>query len=139
MSEEQKTRTLRALTAEIAASYASRNPMAATELPRVIEIVHSSLAALDPSTVSLDVASSEPAVPVKRSIGSTHLVCLGCGISLKTLKRHLRAVHDMTPQQYREAWKLPPTYPMVAPAYAQQRSRHAKQMGLGKRAPSKKR
>ena len=136
---DDKTRTLRQLTAEIAASYASRNSMTAAELPRVIEIVHSSLAALDPSSVAIDLASSEPAVPVKRSIGATHLVCLGCGISLKTLKRHLRAVHDMTPQQYREAWKLPPTYPMVAPAYAQQRSRHAKQMGLGKRAPAKKR
>jgi predicted transcriptional regulator len=111
--------------------------MAAADLPRVIEIVHSSLAALDPSSVALE-ASTEPAVPVKRSIGTTHLVCLGCGISLKTLKRHLRAVHDMTPQQYREAWRLPPTYPMVAPAYAQQRSRHAKQMGLGKRSSKKR-
>lgn len=137
MSEEQKTRTLRQLTAGIAASYVAGHPMAAADLPRVIEIVHSSLAALDPSSVTLE-ASSEPAVPVKRSIGTTHLVCLGCGISLKTLKRHLRAVHDMTPQQYREAWRLPPTYPMVAPAYAQQRSRHAKQMGLGRRASKEK-
>ena len=137
MSEDQKSRTLRQLTAEIAASYASRHQMTPADLPRVIEIVHSSLAALDPMSVTID-SATEPAVPVKRSIGATHLVCLGCGISLKTLKRHLRAVHDMTPQQYREAWKLPPTYPMVAPAYAQQRSRHAKQMGLGKR-PSKKR
>lgn len=137
MSEDQKTRTLRALTAEIAASYVAGHPMAASDLPRVIQIVHSSLLSLEPSAVAF-VASSEPAVPVKRSIGTTHLVCLGCGISLKTLKRHLRAVHEMTPQQYREAWRLPPTYPMVAPSYAQQRSRHAKQMGLGKRSTKKR-
>jgi predicted transcriptional regulator len=77
-------------------------------------------------------------VPVKRSIGTDHLVCLGCGIVLKTLKRHLRAVHAMTPQQYREAWRLQPTYPMVAPSYATQRSRHAKAMGLGKRSTKKR-
>ena len=137
MSEDQKTRTLRQLTAEIAASYVAGHPLAAADLPRVIELVHASLSALDPAAAAVE-AASEPAVPVKRSIGQTHLVCLGCGISLKTLKRHIRAVHDMTPQQYREAWRLPPTYPMVAPAYAQQRSRHAKQMGLGKRASKRR-
>ncbi len=137
MTDLPKSRTLRALTAEIAASYVIRHPTARTDLPRVIEIVHSSLAGLDPSAIAID-AAPDPAVPVKRSIGSTHLVCLGCGISLKTLKRHLRAVHEMTPQQYREAWRLPPTYPMVAPSYAQQRSRHAKQMGLGKRTTKKR-
>jgi len=35
----------------------------------------------------------------------------------------------MSPEQYREKWRLPPDYPMVAPAYAQARSTLA--MGLG--------
>jgi predicted transcriptional regulator len=37
----------------------------------------------------------------------------------------------MTPAQYREKWKLPSDYPMVAPNYAAQRSALAKQIGLG--------
>jgi predicted transcriptional regulator len=37
----------------------------------------------------------------------------------------------MTPEEYREKWELPADYPMVAPAYAEARSRLAKQMGLG--------
>lgn len=137
MTEDEKARTLRALTAEIAASYVVGHPDAAARLPGVIQTVHASLAALDPSSVAMN-GPPLPAVPIKRSVGTDHLICLGCGIVLKTLKRHLRAVHAMTPQQYREAWRLQPTYPMVAPSYAIQRSRHAKAMGLGRR-PAKKR
>ncbi|MBM3535618.1 MAG: MucR family transcriptional regulator [Alphaproteobacteria bacterium] len=137
MTDDQKIRTLRELTAEIAASYIAGHPQATDDLPRVIQSIHASLASLDPYMVAVS-GTLAPAVPVKRSIGTDHLVCLGCGIVLKTLKRHLRAVHKMTPQQYRDAWSLSPTYPMVAPSYASQRSRHAKAMGLGKRNNKKR-
>ena len=51
--------------------------------------------------------------------------------SFKSLKRHLRTQYNMTPDQYREKWGLPPDYSMVAPNYAAARSQLAKQMGLG--------
>ena len=38
---------------------------------------------------------------------------------------------DETPEQYRERWGLPSTYPMVAPRYAEQRRELAKKIGLG--------
>jgi predicted transcriptional regulator len=47
------------------------------------------------------------------------------------LKRHLKTAYNMTPEQYRERWNLPADYPMVAPNYAKQRSKLAKQIGLG--------
>jgi predicted transcriptional regulator len=37
----------------------------------------------------------------------------------------------MTPEEYRERWGLPADYPMVAPNYARQRSKLAKEIGLG--------
>jgi predicted transcriptional regulator len=40
----------------------------------------------------------------------------------------------MTPEEYRERRGLSPDYPMVAPNYAKQRSRLAKQIGLGTRS-----
>jgi predicted transcriptional regulator len=40
----------------------------------------------------------------------------------------------MTPEQYRERWGLPSSYPMVAPKYAAHRSALAKEDGLGWRA-----
>jgi predicted transcriptional regulator len=39
----------------------------------------------------------------------------------------------MTPNEYRKRWGLPDDYPMVAPAYAAQRSELAKSIGLGRR------
>ncbi len=47
------------------------------------------------------------------------------------LKRYLKSAYGMTPAQYREKWGLPADYPMVAPNYAEKRSRLAKQSGLG--------
>jgi predicted transcriptional regulator len=49
------------------------------------------------------------------------------------LKRHLKTSYNMTPKEYRERWGLPPDYPVVAPAYAKQRSELAKKIGLGKK------
>ena len=60
-----------------------------------------------------------------------YIVCLEDGKKFKSLKRHLRTQYNMTPEQYREKWGLPADYPMVAPNYAEARSRLAKQMGLG--------
>jgi predicted transcriptional regulator len=61
-----------------------------------------------------------------------YIVCLEDGKKLKMLKRYLRAKYDMSPEEYRRKWNLPPEYPMVAPAYAARRSDFAKQIGLGK-------
>ena len=61
-----------------------------------------------------------------------YIVCLEDGKKLKMLKRHLRTSYNLTPQQYREKWGLPPDYPMVAPKYAIRRSELAKKIGLGR-------
>ena len=49
------------------------------------------------------------------------------------LKRHLKTRYNLTPDDYRKRWGLPNDYPMVAPAYAAQRSELAKSIGLGRR------
>jgi predicted transcriptional regulator len=54
------------------------------------------------------------------------------------LKRHLTTDHQLTPQEYRQKWGLPPTYPIVAPDYAKTRSALAKKIGLGRKAVSRK-
>lgn len=59
----------------------------------------------------------QPAVPVERSIGFDHLICLEDGKELKMLKRHLRENYGLSPEAYRRKWGLPVDYPMVAPAY----------------------
>jgi predicted transcriptional regulator len=83
----------------------------------------------------------KPAVPVKKSITPDYIVCLEDGKKLKMLKRHLKTAYGMSPEDYRERWGLAADYPMVAPNYARQRSRLAKEIGLGTsgRSTSRKR
>jgi predicted transcriptional regulator len=82
--------------------------------------------------------SPKPAIPVKKSITPEYIVCLEDGKKFKSLRRHLRAQYNMTPEHYREKWGLAPDYPMVAPNYAAARSRLAKQMGLGQQRRRRK-
>jgi predicted transcriptional regulator len=77
------------------------------------------------------VVRPEPAVPITHSVFPDHIVCLEDGRKMKMLKRHLMSAYNLTPQQYRQRWGLPATYPMVAPNYARQRSSLAKKSGLG--------
>ena len=71
--------------------------------------------------------------PFGRSVTPDHIVCLEDGKKLKMLRRHLKTAYNMTPEEYRERWNLPPDYPMVAPNYAAQRSELARKIGLGRR------
>ena len=120
------------LTAEIVAAYVSNNSVAANDLPGVISQVHAALGGTA-TPVEEVLEKQKPAVTVRRSIQSDHLVCLEDGQKYKSLKRHLMSNHGLTPEQYREKWELPADYPMVAPAYAEARSRLAKEMGLGQK------
>ncbi|MEE8276349.1 MAG: MucR family transcriptional regulator, partial [Alphaproteobacteria bacterium] len=74
-----------------------------------------------------------PAVPIRKSVTPNFVICLEDGKKLKMLKRHLKTAYGLTPEQYRERWGLAADYPMVAPNYARQRSKLAKQIGLGRR------
>src|SRR5215471_20637352 len=71
-----------------------------------------------------------PAVNPKRSVQPDYIICLEDGKKFKSLKRHLQAHYQLSPEQYREKWGLPHDYPMVAPNYAEARSALAKKMGL---------
>ena len=42
-----------------------------------------------------------PAVSIKKSVQPDYIICLEDGKRFKSLKRHLRTVYDLTPEQYR--------------------------------------
>lgn len=120
------------IVARMVSAYVSNNRMLAQDLPGFIETVHRSVSALNGEVV-VPADSQKPAVPVKRSVTDDYLVCLEDGLRFKSLKRHLRSSYDLSPEQYRVKWGLPHDYPMVAPKYAEHRSRLAKEIGLGRR------
>ncbi|HEV7259906.1 MAG TPA: MucR family transcriptional regulator [Bosea sp. (in: a-proteobacteria)] len=120
------------LTADIVSAYVSNNSVPAADLPALIGDVHSALSRVISGAAPVVPAEApKPAIPVKKSITADYLVCLEDGKKFKSLKRHLRTQYNMSPEQYREKWGLPPDYPMVAPNYAEARSQLAKKMGLG--------
>jgi predicted transcriptional regulator len=131
----------KALVAQILSSYLSNNTVAPADLPSVIETVKKAFAgtAETTSTPTSDSDSKnwEPAVPVKKSIAPEAVTCLVCGKRFKSLKRHLQTAHQLSPREYRDAFKLKRDYPIVAPAYAARRSDLAKSLGLGRKAGMK--
>ena len=125
--------TLIDMTAEIVSAYVGNNEVSASELPKLVQNVYNSLNDVSKGIAAADVEPAKPAVSVKRSITPDYIICLEDGKKFKSLKRHLRAHYDMTPDEYRAKWGLDKDYPMVAPNYAKARSALAKQMGLGQK------
>src|ERR1700692_3504503 len=118
------------LTADIVSAYVSNNSVPSAEIANLIGQVFSAWKRVSGGQVAA-AEPLKPAVPIKRSVTPEYIVCLEDGLKFKSLKRHLRTRYDMTPDQYREKWSLPPDYSMVAPNYAAARSKLAKEMGLG--------
>lgn len=135
MSSQTSREDLLAFTTEIVSSYLANNTMPSTEIPSVIEQVFKTLANVN-TDVNMTVDRPQPAVPIKKSVTPDYLICLEDGKKLKMLKRHLKTAYGMSPDDYRERWGLPADYPMVAPNYAEQRSKLAKDIGLGTRGRS---
>ncbi|MBV9782501.1 MAG: MucR family transcriptional regulator [Acidisphaera sp.] len=124
------------LTAQIVSAHVSNNSVTMDALPLLIQDVYRTLAGVGKEPMQPE--KPQPAVPVKKSVFPDHIVCLEDGKKLKMLKRHLKTAYNMTPDQYRDRWGLPPDYPMVAPNYARHRSSLAKKIGLGTKPRGRK-
>ena len=134
MNDNREPQEHLALTTEIVASFVGNNAVAMSDLPALIASVFQALRTTGQAEPEKTAATPTPAVPIKKSIQHDFIVCLEDGKKLKMLKRHLASRYDMTPEDYRRRWGLARDYPMVAPAYATQRSQLAKQIGLGRKA-----
>ena len=121
------------ITATIVAAYVSNNSISSTDLPGLIAETHAALSRAAGRSVPQEREEAKPKIAVKKSVMPDYIICLEDGKKFKSLKRHLRTHYNLSPEEYREKWGLPPDYPMVAPNYANARSQLAKKMGLGTR------
>jgi predicted transcriptional regulator len=119
------------MTAEVVAAYVAQNSLPSSELPALIQQIHSTLQQVANGTQQPAEQPLTPAVPIKKSVTRDYIICLEDGKRFKSLKRHLRSSFNLSPEEYRKKWGLPYDYPMVAPNYAETRSNLAKSMGLG--------
>lgn len=73
-----------------------------------------------------------PAIPIEKAVTDEKVYCLCCGKGFTMLKRHLKAEHGLTEDEYRAMFDLPEDFPLVAPNYSERKAAYAKQVGLGK-------
>jgi len=130
MAEKPANNAVLGLTAQIVSAHAANNELGAGSLSGAIRVVYDTLSNIGDAPAAT-VEKAQPAVPVRKSVFPDYIVCLEDGKRLKMLKRHLSTAYTMTPEQYRAKWGLDGSYPMVAPNYAERRSKLAKQIGLG--------
>lgn len=133
MSENPTNLNLLDLTTQIVSAQVTKGNVEAEALPGLIRKVYEALSTAGVAPAPQQPERPQPAVPIKRSVFPDYIVCLEDGKKLKMLKRHLQSAYNMTPEQYRERWDLPPDYPLVAPNYAQRRSALAREIGLGRK------
>lgn len=129
------------LAAELTAAWLG-NPntrAGADEVPAFLRRMHESLTELAGAGQGAPAAAEPveethvPAVSVRKSLSSPdRIISMIDGKPYRTLKRHL-ATYGLTPDQYRARYGLKPDYPMVAPAYSDQRRETAKRLGLGRK------
>ncbi len=127
------------LTVELLSAFVANNNVRSDDLPALIASTHAALAGLSTGNAEATASSAEEftgAVTARKSLGSRdHIISMIDGKPYKTLKRHLSG-HGLTPDTYRSRYGLPSTYPMVAPAYSEQRRDVAKRLGLGRKPKS---
>ena len=126
MDDDNNHPELLSLTTKIVASHAGSHKLAVSELQALIGSVFEALRTAGAVAVEQPAEALVPAVPIRKSVTPEFIVCLEDGKRLKMLKRHLATRFNLTPDEYRKRWGLPNDYPMVAPAYAAQRSELAK-------------
>lgn len=128
--KSHEDRVLR-FTTDIVSAYLRNNKVKQADISGLVDVVHNKINTLYSSSANAALGLV-PAVPIADSISNDHIICLEDGKKFKMLKKHLRTQYNLSPEEYRAKWNLPPDYPMVAPSYAEKRQALAKASGLGK-------
>ena len=109
------------------------------DVPAMLASMHKAVSALVAPVQPAEADEEAPgvdhaaAVSVRKSLASKdHIISMIDGKPYKTLRRHLSR-HGLTPEQYRERYKLRPDYPMVSESYSAMRRDMAKTIGLGRK------
>ena len=130
------------LTTEIVVSHASMTELTPDQLVEEIKSVYNVLASLEGGVILEEPAEAraeagmlkKPPIPLQDIVKAKYVVCLECGQKLKILKNHLRKAHGLMPKEYYARFGLDPKkFPLVCKDYSEQRSKIAKERGLGAR------
>jgi predicted transcriptional regulator len=133
----EPTVDLKGLTADIVGAHVANNSVTASDVPLLIKSVYNALSTLGEKVEPAAPEKKAPAVSIRASVKPDYIVCLEDGKQLKMMKRYLASRYNLTPEQYRQKWRLPSDYPMVAPNYSEARKALANAIGLGRKRTTK--
>ena len=126
------------MTADIVVNYVAHNELPIADVAGLITQVHSALAGLGVEAEPVVEPVHAPATTVRKSLADpAKIISMIDGKPYSTLTRHL-STHGLTPQAYRERYKLPADYPMTAPEYSARRKELALAAGLGRKPAAPK-
>lgn len=120
------------LATQILSAHLAKTEMSKDEMFAELTELHNTLSALERGEVPSEPAeaSDEPAVSRKKAFGKDKIFCMLCGKGFKTLSRHLRTAHEMTPKDYRVQFDIPRTQSLAARSYSESRRQMAVDRGL---------
>ena len=124
------------MTAEIVSAHASTSNMTKEELVSELNDVYAALSSLEKGEIvaaSTETVENEPAVSRKKAFGRDKIYCMLCGKGMKTLARHLKTAHAMTPGDYRKQFDIPRSQSLAARKYSETRRQMAIDRGLGEK------
>lgn len=97
------------LTAQIVTAFLKQGGIHAGKVSELINITHASL-------LNVTQEASLRALHASSDAGPDMLICLEDGKRMKMLKRYLKRVYNLSPDEYRAKWGLPKDAPMTAPS-----------------------
>ncbi|PCH66586.1 MAG: MucR family transcriptional regulator [Rhodobacteraceae bacterium] len=130
--------------AQVAAAFAARSTATVDDivaltarLTSVFAVTNTALAPAVRGNVSLSTSPAAvgfegPAIPIENAVSEDKVFCLCCGRGFTMLKRHLKAEHGLSEEEYRSVFDLHEDMPLVAPSYSARKAAYAKRVGLGK-------
>jgi len=116
------------LTAEIVSSHASNNQMSSESLLQEMQDVFKALKALEAGDLPQETTPKQ--LTVKQAFKKDEVICMVCGKSFITLKKHLATAHNLKPGQYRKQFGIPSSQSLAARSYSAAKRQAATERGL---------
>lgn len=116
---------------DIVSSYVGRNEVAVEKIPELLRLVASAVREVKDELSQDPLPRAVPIIPIGEAVKNHSVICLACGREMKSLRQHIRIAHGLTPDQYRDVYNLPATFPMISRAYARKRREIAVKLRLG--------
>ncbi len=115
---------------DLVEAQATSRSMSTEEMVSSLSEMYKALQKLSQGEEAGEQQEETPVVSRKKAFGRDKVYCMICGEGMKTLARHLRTKHGMTPADYRRKFDIPRSQPLASRTYSETRRQMAIDAGL---------